>query len=108
MTPSTDPDERNHRIRLLPRVITPRRRKTFLLPDVPAPAHWAHLLGTVSEARFAGSGSLWPVPFPPSPPPPVARPCSETSAVLWDCPTSSARSSSAYVLGLPDPSHRSI
>src|SRR5216684_5547609 len=59
-------------------------------------------------ARFAGAGSPWPVPFPPPPPPPVARPCSETSLVLWDCPTSWVRSSSAYVLGLPDASRRSI
>jgi hypothetical protein len=50
----------------------------------------------VSETRFARAGSLRPVPFPPSPPPPIARLCSETSQVLRDCPTSCGRSSSAY------------
>jgi len=39
-----------------------------------------------------------------SPPPPMARPCSGTSQVLQVCPTSQARSSSAYVLRLPDAS----
>ena len=41
-------------------------------------------------------------PFPPSPPQPVPRPCSATSQVLWNCPTSRFRSSSACVLRLPD------
>ena len=45
---------------------------------------------------------------PPSPPPPVARLCSKTSQVLRACPTSRARSSSAYVLGLPDASRGAI
>ncbi len=41
-------------------------------------------------------------PFPPSPPLPVPRHCSATSQVLRSCPTSHVRSSSAYVLHLPD------
>ena len=56
----------------------------------------------MSGTRFAGAGSLWPDPFPPSPPPPSIGLCSETSPVLWVCPTSRVRSSSAFVLGLPD------
>jgi len=40
-------------------------------------------------------------PFPPSPPPPLFWFCSETSPVLWVCPTSRVRSSSAPVLELP-------
>ena len=60
--------------------------------------------GSVSGTRFAVAGSLWPALFPPSPPPPVARRCSGTSPVLQGCPTSQVRSSSAYVLGLPDAS----
>src|SRR6267142_5262064 len=58
--------------------------------------------GSVSGTRFAGAGSLWPDPFPPSPPPPSIGLCSETSPVLWVCPTSRVRSSSAFVLRLPD------
>src|SRR5205807_5716 len=73
-----------------------------------APAHWARLAGAESGTRFAGADSLWPVPFPPPPPPPVARLCSETSLVLRGRPTSCARSSSAYVLGLPDASRDSV
>ena len=70
-------------------------------PDVSAPAHCARPTGAESGARFAGAGSPWPVPFPPSPPPPtLVRLCSETSQVLRNCPTSHARSSSAYVLRL--------
>ena len=34
----------------------------------------------------------------------LLQPCSETSPVLWVCPTSRVRSSSAPVLGLPDAS----
>lgn len=79
-----------------------------LLPDVLAPAHCSHLAGTESGARFAGAGSPWPVPFPPPPPPPVARLCSAPSSVLWGCPTSWVRSSSACVLRLPDAARRSI
>lgn len=41
--------------------------------------HWARSFGAVSEARFALAGSLWSSPFPPSPPLPVARPCSRSS-----------------------------
>ena len=78
------------------------------LPDVPAPAHCARRFGAVSETRFAGADSPWPVPFPPSPPPPVARLCSQTSQVLRNCPTSCARSSSACVLRLPDAACGSI
>ena len=37
-----------------------------LLPHVLAPAHCARLAGSESGARFAGAGSPWPVPFPPS------------------------------------------
>src|SRR6266446_5453137 len=76
----------------------------FLLLDVPAPAHSARPSGSVSGTRFAVAGSLWPDRFPPSPPLPVARRCSETSQVLLVCPTSQVRSSSAYVLRLPDAS----
>jgi len=75
-----------------------------LLLDVPAPTHWTRLPGSVSGTRFAGAGSLWPDLFPPSPPPPMAWHCSETSQVLQVCPTSQVRSSSAYVLRLPDAS----
>src|ERR1700730_14567728 len=66
--------------------------------------HWARLSGSVSGTRFVGAGSLWPALFPPSPPLPVARHCSGTSQVLQGCPTSQVRSSSAYVLRLPDAS----
>ena len=38
----------------------------------------------------------WPRPFPPSPPQPLARPCSATSAELWASPTSPGRASSDY------------
>src|SRR4029077_13786816 len=76
----------------------------FLLLDVPAPAHWARLSGSESGTRFAVAGSLWPDRFPLSPPPPVAQLCSGTSQVLPVCPTSHVRSSSAYVLRLPDAS----
>ena len=79
-----------------------------MLPDVLAPAHCAHLAGTESAVRFAGAGSLWPDPFPPSPPPPVARRCSGTSQAVLVGPTSRARSSSAYVLRLPDASRHCI
>src|SRR5437899_5986932 len=72
--------------------------------DVPAPAHSARLSGSVSGTRFAVAGSLWPAPFPPSPPPPVVRFCSGISQVLRGCPTSHVRPSSAYVLRLPDAS----
>src|SRR5208282_5895951 len=76
-----------------------------LLPFVvPVPAHWAHRTGSESGTRFAGSGFPWPDPFPPSPPPPLFWSCSETSSVLWVCPTSRVRSSSAPVLELPDAS----
>jgi hypothetical protein len=56
--------------------------------------------GRIFPARCPGrvllwQGSLWPNPFPLSPPPPVVRYCSKTSQV---------RSSSAYVLRLPDAS----
>src|SRR5271170_7000749 len=71
---------------------------------VPVPAHWARRSGSESGTRFAGSGSPWPDPFPPSPPPPLFWFCSETSPVLWVCPTSRVRSSSAPVLELPDAS----
>src|SRR5205807_7994400 len=67
-----------------------------------APARCARLPGSVSGTRFAGPGSLWPGPFPPSPPPPSVWLCSVTSPVLWSCPTSRVRSSSASVLRLPD------
>ena len=66
------------------------------------PAHCARLAGPVSVTRFAGAVSPRPVPFPPSPPPPPrGRLCSETSPVLWNCPTSYARSSPACVPRLP-------
>jgi hypothetical protein len=72
-------------------------------PRVPAPAHCARRSGSRSGTRFAAAGSPWPVPFPPPPPPPpYGRLCSETSAVLRNCPTSHVRSSSAYVLDFPD------
>ncbi len=71
-------------------------------PYVPAPAHCACRPGPAPGARFAGSGSLWPGPFPPSPPRPIGRRCSETSPVLRACPTAPARSSSACVRRLPD------
>ena len=75
----------------------------YLPPHVPAPAHCARRSGAASGTRFADAGSPWPVPFPPPPPPPPrGRLCSETSAVLRNCPTSHARSSSAYVLDFPD------
>ena len=81
----------------------------YLPPHVPAPAHCARRSGAASGTRFAGAGSPWPVPFPPPPPPPPrGRLCSETSAVLRHCPTSHARSSSAYVLDFPDTACRSI
>jgi hypothetical protein len=75
---------------------------SFLLPDVPAPAHWARRSGSVSGLRFAVAGSLWSNLFPPSPPPPVSQSCSRISQVLQVCPTSHVRSSSAYAFGLPD------
>src|SRR5262249_26037962 len=75
---------------------------------VPVPAHWARRPDSVFGARLAGSGSLWPGPFPPSPPQPLLRPCSATSSVLRACPTAPGRSSSACVLGLPDAARRSI
>src|SRR5437762_6096147 len=45
------------------------------------------------------------LPISPSPPPPMVWRCSGTSQVLPGCPTSQVRSSSAYVLRLPDTSH---
>ena len=60
--------------------------------------------GTESGPCFAATSSPWSGPFPPSPPPPVARRCSRTSAVVWACPTSRVRSSSAFVHRLPDAS----
>jgi len=73
-----------------------------LPPDVPAQVHLARTSsGPVSGARFAQAGSPWPTPFPPSPPQLLAEPCSETSQVIWGCPTSHGRPSWACVLGLP-------
>ncbi len=48
------------------------------------------------EPRNTAADSLWPDPFPPSPPPPVARPCSGTSPVLRACPTSHVR----FIIGV--------
>ena len=65
------------------------------------------LFNSAAEQMFgcpAAEALLWSDRFPPSPPPPVARPCSETSQVLPVCPTSRVRSPSACVLGLPDAS----
>ena len=75
-------------------------------PDVPDPAHDAQRPGAESRLCCAGPSSPWPGPFPPSPPPPVARPCSGTSSVLRACPTAPNRASSACVLGLPDAARR--
>src|SRR5215469_2692346 len=77
---------------------------SFLLLDVPAPAHWAQRSASVSGLRFAVAGSLWSNLFPPPPPPLVSQSCSGISQVLQVCPTSRVRSSSAIVLGLPDAS----
>jgi len=96
--PRTDPSMRNYRTRLLPQVMTQRRTKGP--PPVSAQAHWARLPGPESGACFAQTDSPWPTPFPP--PPPQLALCSAASSVLWSCPTSHDRSSSAYVLGLPD------
>ena len=51
-------------------------------------------------ARCAFSQPVSPRPdaFPPSAPPPIARPCSRTSSVLCICPTSRDRASPASVL----------
>jgi len=77
--------------------------------------HPAPALGKDAEARYAGARSPWPVPFPPPPqrgflrlPPHEQgsvrgpRLCPATSQVLWNCPPSHVRSSSAYVLRFPD------
>src|SRR6266481_2054491 len=53
MTPSTDPDVRNYRIRLLPQVMT-RGGAAAWPPHVLAPALWTRRSGTESGARFAG------------------------------------------------------
>ncbi len=62
--------------------------------------------GTLSRfcARSVLRGSVSPRPgaFPPSAPPPIARPCSRTSPVLRTCPTSRYRASSASAYRLPD------
>src|SRR5215469_18474548 len=54
---------------------------SFLLLDVPAPAHWAQRSGSVSGLRFAVAGSLWSNLFPPPPPPLVSQSCSGISQV---------------------------
>jgi hypothetical protein len=59
-----------------------------LLPDVLARCHPAQQPGAVSGRRDCRASSPWPARFPPSPPPPVRRPCSATSSVLPSCPTS--------------------
>jgi hypothetical protein len=55
----------------------------YLLLDVPARARSARFAGPESGARYAQASSPWPAPFSPSPPLPVPRLCSATSAVLW-------------------------
>ena len=57
---------------------------------------------------FHGSASPRPGAFPPSAPPPVARPCLQTSSALRTCPTSRARASSASALRLPDAGRSAI
>ena len=73
-----------------------------LLLDVPARAHCARCSGSASGAWCAPAGSPWPAPFPPSPPtatsPGIVR---ELLQVLWGCPTSLVRSSSATSLDFP-------
>ena len=69
---------------------------------VSAPSLQPPLPGAESGAWWAVADSSSPGPFPPLPPLPVARRCSEASSVLWARPTSPARTSSACVLGLPD------
>ena len=99
--PRTDPGKRNYRTGLLPRI----RRTGGRPPIVAAPALVAGPpCGTglcVPWAWFADAASPWPGPFPPSPPQPVAhhRPCSETSQVLWACPTSRIRASPSCPFG---------
>ena len=96
--PRTDPGERNYRTGLLPWI----RRTGGRPPIVAAPALVAGPpCGTgrcVPWAWFADAASPWPDPFPPSPPQPMAhhQPCSETSQVLWACPTSRIRSSPSF------------
>jgi hypothetical protein len=52
---------------------------------------------------FAGPHSLWPLlPFAPSVPQPIARPCSVTSSLLWQGLTPRARASSATAPRLSD------
>ena len=85
------------------RVLRGRSTSYSLLPlRVLAPAHWARLPGSASGTRFAGSSSLWPDSFPPSPPPPLLWLCSKTSQVptsLSDFPCSFII---GFVLRLPD------
>jgi hypothetical protein len=84
------------------RTATPPYSYPSFLRDVSAQAHWACLAGSGSGTCYTQADSPWPAPFPPPPPWPQARPCSAASQVLWSCPTSCARASSACVLRLPD------
>jgi hypothetical protein len=74
----------------------------LVLPVVPGPALDADFSATVCGAWFADPGSRWPDPFPPLPPPTEAHLglCSGASPVLWVGPTSRARSSRPYSLGI--------
>ena len=94
-TPSTDPDVRHYRIRLLPWVVDARR---CCLLDVPARARWACLSGSASGACCVRASSPRPASLAPSPPPPVPRLRPATSSLLRGCLTSRIRSSPAYVL----------
>jgi len=55
-----------------------------------------------ARSVFPHPASPRPDAFPPSAPPPVARLCSRTSAVLRICPTSRSRTSPASAPRLPD------
>src|SRR5258705_2002152 len=66
----------------------------------------ARVVGTVSEACFAGSHSPWPPPLAP-PAPQWPKPlCSSASQLLWRSLTSRDRASSATAPRLPDADRR--
>jgi len=58
--------------------------------------------GAASGACRSGTCFPWPLPLAPHPPPPVARPRSRGSPLLWQGPTSRCRASSATAFRLPD------
>src|SRR5438552_16316444 len=73
-----------------------------VLLDRLAPAHWANLAGSGSRVCRAWTSFPWPDPFPPPPPPRGCPLCSAASPVLRIGPTSHDRSSSVFVLRLPE------